>query len=315
MKRISAIIPVYNGEATVARAIDSALTQRFDGTLEVVAVNDGSTDSTGAVLNGYGSRIKVITQTNRGPARARNVGVAASSGEYLAFLDADDYWLPGFLARLSDALEDSPHAVLAFSRVNTVDGAGRHLAGGPLDRPPGMNDMLQGHWVPSDAVIIRRSAFDRCGGFCEEFRGLGYEDSYLWILAREQGEFVHVPEPLVTCVRASFPVQAVKYGSGLPVFARLMRRRYGKAARKVIDDFRSYFAPGLVQMALLQVDTGDLGGAAHTLSVLLRTKPSHLFKRDLLVRLLRRRNARRLARALRGCAFRQTEPNLQARAR
>ena len=94
LKTVSAIIPVFNGEATVAAAIDSALAQEFDGEVEVIVVNDGSTDATSSVLEAYRGRMTVVDRVNGGPAVARNAGVRASRGEYVAFLDADDIWMP-----------------------------------------------------------------------------------------------------------------------------------------------------------------------------------------------------------------------------
>ena len=88
--KISVIIPVYNGEKTIKRCLDSVLNQTFDD-FEVIAVNDGSTDKTLEILNGIDDvRLRVITRENAGQGVARNDGIRASSGEYLAFVDADD---------------------------------------------------------------------------------------------------------------------------------------------------------------------------------------------------------------------------------
>lgn len=84
---VSLIIPVFNGEATIARAIDSALDQSFTGGLEIIVVNDGSTDSTAEVLTRYGQRIGVVNQENRGAAAARNAGATFSGGPVLAILE------------------------------------------------------------------------------------------------------------------------------------------------------------------------------------------------------------------------------------
>src|SRR5271163_1734367 len=93
--RVSIIIPVFNSATTVSAAIESALCQNFSGEREVIAVNDGSTDSSAAVLSSFYDRIKTVTQANRGLSGARNAGAAAAApSEYLAFLDADDVWLP-----------------------------------------------------------------------------------------------------------------------------------------------------------------------------------------------------------------------------
>lgn len=114
MIRVSTIIPTYNSEATLAQAIDSALAQDFAGQ-EIIVVNDGSTDSTQRVLESYGTRVSVIQQDNRGQPTARNRAIENAAGEYLAFLDSDDVWLPGRLAKTVAALERKPNAALVFS--------------------------------------------------------------------------------------------------------------------------------------------------------------------------------------------------------
>src|SRR6266478_4195467 len=127
MARVSIVIPVYNGAATVAHAVDSALGQRFDPGFDVIVVDDGSTDATAATLAGFGDRIRVMTQGNRGPAAARNSGVAIARGEYLAFLDADDVFLPGKLAATAPLLDDLS-AVLVFHDAVVVDASGIEVA-------------------------------------------------------------------------------------------------------------------------------------------------------------------------------------------
>ena len=95
---VSAIIPTYNRAHLVTEAIDSVLAQTYPH-IEVIVVDDGSTDDTMARLAPYGSRIRVIRQENAGPAAARNKGIAASSGGLVAFLDSDDLWLPAKIER------------------------------------------------------------------------------------------------------------------------------------------------------------------------------------------------------------------------
>jgi glycosyltransferase involved in cell wall biosynthesis len=86
VKSVSVIVPVYNHAATLAQAIDSALIQEFDGSLEIIATNDGSTDRTQEVLDSFGPHIKVVRQANCGNAAARNAAVAQAQGQYLGFL-------------------------------------------------------------------------------------------------------------------------------------------------------------------------------------------------------------------------------------
>ena|SRR5579859_8189540 len=98
MRKVSVIIPTYNRERFVAKAIESVLNQTFDD-LEVIVIDDGSTDGTRRILESYGERIRFICQENAGASAARNTGIEAAKGEWLAFLDSDDEWTPGYLAK------------------------------------------------------------------------------------------------------------------------------------------------------------------------------------------------------------------------
>ena len=104
---VSVIVPVYNGQTYLAQALESALLQDYPSK-EILVVNDGSTDGTAAVLRSFGDRIRVINQANGGPPRARNAGLAAARGEYIAFLDADDVWLQGKLSAQVAHLQANP---------------------------------------------------------------------------------------------------------------------------------------------------------------------------------------------------------------
>ena len=102
MPNVSVIIPAYNAEAFIADTVQSVLDQTYQD-FEIIVVDDGSKDGTVAALEPFGSRVHVHTQTNGGVARARNAGVALASGEFIAFLDADDLWLPQKLERQPEA--------------------------------------------------------------------------------------------------------------------------------------------------------------------------------------------------------------------
>jgi glycosyltransferase involved in cell wall biosynthesis len=101
--RISAVIPAYNREKTVARAIDSALAQS-DPPAEIIVVDDGSSDGTRGAVQRFGRKVRYIRQDNAGPSEARNRGVREASSEWVAFLDSDDFWLPHHLARMAEAI-------------------------------------------------------------------------------------------------------------------------------------------------------------------------------------------------------------------
>ena len=106
MPMLSVIVPCYNGEAFLARAVESALAQSFRD-LEIILVDDGSTDGSSAMCDRYAAldpRVRVIHQSNAGLSAARNAGIAAAQGEYIAFLDADDYLMPDAYEKLFSAM-------------------------------------------------------------------------------------------------------------------------------------------------------------------------------------------------------------------
>src|SRR5215472_17381180 len=95
---VSVVIPTYNRAAMITRTIENIFAQTYSN-IELIVVDDGSTDDTQAKLSGFGDRIRIITQSNSGPAVARNRGAAAARGEIIAFQDSDDLWRPTKLAR------------------------------------------------------------------------------------------------------------------------------------------------------------------------------------------------------------------------
>jgi glycosyltransferase involved in cell wall biosynthesis len=277
--RVSAVIPVFNGERTIARAIDSVLAQRYDGEIEIVVVNDGSTDSTAEVLRGYGNRIKVMEQPNRGTPASRNAGVRASSGKYLAFLDADDFWLPDKLQMLVDVLERDPDCVLAYSEVFQVtpDGARLETAEPPAEthHAPSMDDLFAKVWpiLPS-AAVMRRTAFDQSGGACEQFGRYSWgEDSYFFMLVREHGAFAFVPDRIVGKEEILSRDRTDAAIAGYDVFRRLVIERYGGAARGLVADIERVQANHAVGAGLTALRAGDCRAALKRFGFALRKRP------------------------------------------
>ncbi len=178
--RISAVIPTFNRAGTVARAVESALSQNFPP-LEVIVIDDGSTDGTEAVLKVYGDKIRRIRQENAGVSSARNKGVGASSGEWIAFLDSDDYWEPGHLARLVEAVQATEsRAALYFCDASLPAGAGGQSLweryGFRLDEPFSLREDAA-PWVTRpfqpmllQASLIKRAAYWEVGGLPPRLR-------------------------------------------------------------------------------------------------------------------------------------------------
>jgi glycosyltransferase involved in cell wall biosynthesis len=264
MARVSAIIPVYNGASTVAEAIDSALAQTCSG-LEVIVVNDGSTDWTAEVLHRYCGRVRVIDRPNGGIAAARNTGAAAASGQYLAFLDCDDIWMPAMVERAVAALDADDNCVLAYCNCAVMDSDGHDLRsaliGDGVDHAPTLDEMLSRLWpIMPSAVVMRRASFDACGGFTEEFRSYGFEDVIFWLRVREQGPFHYVPERLVKWRFALFP-RPLKIGwikpEAFSTFDRILRQRYGVGAAHLMKSRGRASRSLLGYIGLRALDRGD----------------------------------------------------------
>jgi glycosyltransferase involved in cell wall biosynthesis len=231
---LSVIIPVRNGERTLARAIDSALGQRFDGAIEVVVANDGSTDSTADVMRRYEGRIAAVHDSWSSVSAARNAGVRVSHGDYLTFLDADDEWLPERFARSVPLFEQDPECAMVYHDAVEVDRAGRVLKTSyypeGFDSVPTLEDLLSGSWrglpILVGTVVMRRSVFERVGGFREDLTAC--EDVCLWIFAREQGPFRYVPESLLRREFEFNPHRERWYIEGACALDRLLRERFGR---------------------------------------------------------------------------------------
>lgn len=181
----SAIIPTFNRAGLVAQAIDSALQQELPakGRVEVIVVDDESTDNTEQVVRDYGDRVTYLRQTNRREGAARNTGAARARGTYVAFLDSDDYWLPGKLAadQARFAASDAPAAV--YSRARNVDLDNRVVGERRLPTPQGDVFWLLAReaFMPMSTVAVRADAFRATGGFVEDRDLSGTADWELWL--------------------------------------------------------------------------------------------------------------------------------------
>ncbi len=274
--RVSIIIAVYNGAATVGRALASVFAQKYTD-YEVIVVNDGSTDDTAAVLARFGKRIRVITQSNRGLSAARNAGVRASTGEYVAFLDDDDEWMPEKLARCVPIFDADRDCALVYTLALKVDPNGRPM--GTDARPDGaesptMGEMLAHPWnvVPSQ-FVVRRDVFERAGCFHERFI-TSCEDLYFLLSAREFGHFRCVPEPLVRKETRPLYPKALEREPECDLFVELVRERYGSSADGLIDGFRRSRVKVLRHLGRVLIDEGRPDDARRCLARVLHYEPA-----------------------------------------
>jgi glycosyltransferase involved in cell wall biosynthesis len=179
---VSCVIPVFNGERHVGEAIDSVLGQNHRP-LEVIVVDDGSTDATADVVQSRGDAVRYVRQANAGPSSARNHGVQLARGALVAFLDADDRWLPGKLARQIAALTERPEldGCLTHGRL-FWDGDGAIAAeesAWPSERRIDTGGLI------GSTLVMRRRVFDTVGVFDPTLPHSGTAE---WFTrAREQG--------------------------------------------------------------------------------------------------------------------------------
>jgi glycosyltransferase involved in cell wall biosynthesis len=233
---------------------------------------------------------------NRGVAAARNAGAKAGSGEYLAFLDADDTWLAGKLTRTVAALDANREAVLAFSDLIALEPSGetQTVTTGPA---PSMDDLLKSQpRIQVGTWLMRRNAFEQCGGFCEEFRACGGEDLYMLLRARELGEFVYVATPLLFYRAPAWPAVAGKYSLARRPLIAILRSRYGERSRILRRDLKRLYASSHLQRALEQIDRREIRGAAISLIRSICCDPLFVFQCVGLERAFSSRNLARLRR-------------------
>jgi glycosyltransferase involved in cell wall biosynthesis len=208
MGRVSVIIPAYNAAATIAATVASALGQTH-GDVEVIVVDDGSTDGTAAIVSTLAqidARLRLLRYPNGGQAIARNRGIAAATGELIAFLDADDQWTPDKIADQVRALEENPEAAIAYGWTDYVDGAGRFLHRGSYVSLSGrvLTALVQLNFIENGSnVLVRRSALEAIAGATAAGDGpfepalVPSEDWDLWLRLAERFAFVAIARPQV----------------------------------------------------------------------------------------------------------------------
>lgn len=198
---ITVLIPAFNAGKTIERALRSVLAQRLES-FEIIVVNDASTDDTVAVIEHLGIKeLRLITlQKNLGECGAMNTGLGLACGKYIAFLDADDEWLPGKLEKQINLLEQNPKMVFATCGCLFVDELGDPLREFGLHPPSQPQDiwrhLLGASCVAKPCVVARAAVIKATDGFNLSLRVAGDQD--MWIRLAAQGDVGFVEEILVT---------------------------------------------------------------------------------------------------------------------
>lgn len=195
---ITVIIPTYNSAQYLTAAVESVLQQTFKD-LEILIIDDGSKDNTSELVKSFGDKVRYIYQENAGVSIARNNGIKESKGKYVAFLDADDTWLPTKLEKQVKALKDNPDYKFCFSDFVGVD---QNLQPIEMKRARLLNSaikdlLLRGNVVGSIcAVLCERELFDEVGGFDPKLSQCADWD--MWIRLATLTDFLFIDEQLVT---------------------------------------------------------------------------------------------------------------------
>ncbi|HTJ54113.1 MAG TPA: glycosyltransferase [Nitrosospira sp.] len=204
---VSVIIPSYNCELYIAETLESILDQTFKD-IEIIVVDDGSTDKTRQIVTSYGAPVRLVTQANAGVCAARNRGIREAAGQYICLMDHDDYWLPDKLAWQLEQMQRHPEVALVYSTFAWWNPDPNGVFPDPRnykdDSSCAVIDeefsgwiyhlLLLDCWVLTSSALIRAEVFDKCGSFDES---LPYsEDWDLWLRIAREYSFIKLKKAL-----------------------------------------------------------------------------------------------------------------------
>jgi glycosyltransferase involved in cell wall biosynthesis len=194
---VAVIVPCHNAASYLPRALDSVLAQTYSH-FRLCVVDDGSTDETAKILRRYADYVSCVRQQRAGVAAARNRGISVSKGRYIAFLDADDYWLPTKLERQIELLEQNPGFGLVCSDCETIEGGksiGAYFLNRRVPKAGKLFELLTREcFVFTPTVVVRRACVQEVGLFNESLEVS--EDFDLWLRISARWDVAVVPEVL-----------------------------------------------------------------------------------------------------------------------
>lgn len=297
MPKVSVVIPVFNGERFIKDAIDSVLAQTFKD-LEVIVADDGSTDGTQGVVQGIAGKVIYKRQANAGPVAARNLGVAHSSGEYVAFLDHDDLWYPDKLEKQVAILDRHADIGLTCSEVDNINEEGHSLAKKTWAERRGIRSELVGDLhallnrkfpvtVPS-TWLVRKSLVDQVGRFDATVPFGGYGELEFCARIAEHSRIYFTPESLVQYrVREggiTKQKEAEMYGNYILVLDSLWRRWQDRPDRRAL--LMKLYGRNWFKKGRESLEQGDFDSARRFLIAAVRIRPFYIRPWLALLRLL-----------------------------
>ena len=225
--QFSVVIPTYNRAELIGATLRSVYSQSCSD-FEVIVVNDGSTDNTLDVLAEFGHSVRVLSSTNKGPSAARNIGVSAAQGEYVAFLDSDDLWFPWTLEIYREALrQHGPTAMLRACSVEfNSEAAVASVSPVPFTATR-RSDYFEAGWldevyIGAGLIAVRRADFLQVGGFDERLH-CAEDHDFALRMGRMPG-FVTVRSPLQIAYRRHAASATQDLGKTADAFRIIMHR-------------------------------------------------------------------------------------------
>lgn len=277
MPTVTVVVPAFNASSTIERALSSVASQSF-APCETIVVDDGSTDATSVLAQNAGATV-IRTLGNTGPSAARNLGCKHSSGDLVAFLDADDVWYPAKLAAQVYAMQENSDCALCYTRFVRF----------PSDeQPPAdadavaraekrrVQDVLRNPYLGTPTVVVKASVFRELGGFNTAFR-YG-EDVDLWMRVAARYPILHIPS--VLCAVATSPLSltaagGVRVDQGNLAVLEQFEHSHPEISRQYRSDLRYIRATIRTRMASTQLGRRDRRAAWSELREALRANPTH----------------------------------------
>lgn len=265
---LSVIIPLYNKEREIGDTVRSVLAQTYEP-LEIVVVDDGSTDRSAEIVRAIDSPlVKLVTQPNAGECAARNRAIAESRGEYIALLDADDTWEPGFLEEIAAMIREFPGCGVYCTAFNIISHDGSFPAKTPATRGVVDNffrDSAHQYIAIPSASCVPRRVFDTVGGFPEGMKIAG--DLYMWIKIGRRFEVCFSPLRLANYSKVASNRSATSYTPEKTVYS--FEELYDPTAG---DDYNEFVARAALGKALIISAKGGTEYAARAARFFAYTK-------------------------------------------
>jgi glycosyltransferase involved in cell wall biosynthesis len=235
MPGVSVVIPAYNAERYLAATLESVLAQTYQD-FEVIVVDDGSTDGTAELARGFGPPVRVVQQPNSGPSAARNRGVREARSDLVAFIDADDLWMPEKLELQVPRFDEEGRVGLVYTRTQLIDEDGNLLPTPQHEKPRGrvFYDLLEGNVLGTSTAVVRKACLEAAGLFPEDM--VWCEDWCLWLRIAREREFDFVDRILVKHRRHAASLTAERertYRGALEAVRRVLADADDPRARKI----------------------------------------------------------------------------------